>query len=255
MSVFHDMDKDSSSDITLPEFVEFCQNVQSKSHVVPHVVDTVAIPPSSQDADVLALKNAAGEAMKSTVQMLKMVMQDSDLHPTPGRLLIPDQNNNNNPAINSSNSNKRDRVRELQGARACASPGSPGSRAGSLTPRSRSLTPMASTVGTAADLSSCKGLALKLNGLASFLLTESRASTLRDISRKITKMCADIEDGEDDNDDDDEWGGGGGDSSAEKVAELMCACREWKVAALAEVRGEIHSLEDRVSHIYTAFLE
>lgn len=183
------------------------------------------------DDNVGALKVAAGEAMQSTVAMLKRVMEDRDFHPTPDK------------------ESMRQEVTVSGGDSTSDSDG--GSRAGTITPRSRVLTPMTSTVSVG-DLSTYKTLATKLSILASYLLTESRASTLRDISDRINQMVSEIEE----NDEEDEWGEGNmGTNVDEQMAQLTLACRKWKVEALAVVRGEIHSLEERVSQIYTVFLE
>lgn len=235
MSVFHAMDKNNSSDISLSEFVDFCQNVhiQSKNEITPMILsgenDVHSDRGEEDDDNVGALKVAAGEAMQSTVAMLKRVMEDRDFYPTP---------------------DKEAMRQEVSGGESTSSSDN-GSRAGTLTPRSRVLTPMISTVSVG-DLSTYKTLATKLSILASYLLTESRASTLRNISDQISHMVSEIEE----NDEEDEWGESNmGTNVDEQMTQLTMACREWKVEALAVVRGEIHSLEERVSQIYTVFLE
>jgi Ca2+-binding EF-hand superfamily protein len=234
MSVFHSMDKNNSSDISLSEFVEFCHNVRahSSSNILPMIKESNGSESDpEEDADVSALKEAAGQAMQSTVDMLKKVMEDSDLFPTPDKVNAPVISSPKRPSTPDSVGDSR--------------PGSNISPA-----RSRVLTPMPSIGADVDQLSSFKTLATKLNILASYLLTESRASSLRDISDQINNMISEIED---DGDDDLEWGGVIGEE--DKVAQLTVSCRKWKVDALSIVRGEIHALEERVSQIYTVFLE
>ena len=131
--------------------------------------------------------------------------------------------------------------------------GSGADDSGRLTPRltPRSLTAAVSDVGEF-DLTPFKVLAEKLLLLASFLLSESRASTLREISKQITSMVQEIEDSEED--DDLEWGSGHEEQEVQ-FTELKVACRQWKADALIVVGAEIQSLEERVSQIYTVFLD
>lgn len=220
-----------------------------------------------EDADVVALRAAAGQAMQSTVAMLKRVMEDSDLQSTPGKLIEDtnkaESNLDENQQLLKDEEREKEKEREEEIMRRKFAESRTHSGA-SLTPRltPRVLTPKASMaqMGTAVscdiDLSPYKALAEKFLKLASFLLTESRASSLRDISAQISGKVQNIEDdlekAKEDEEDDLEWGGAKKISPQElqeAVAALKTTCREMKKEALKVVKGEIQYLEQRVSQV------
>lgn len=216
MMVFHSMDRDNSSDISLPEFVDFCQKVhrESASHVLPTIEESSAMDNnttvSSPDQVVEPLKAAAGQAISATVDMLKKVVEDGGLMPTPDNTMRFLQSNADDDDEDDSSD----------------------SHSGNLTPRAtpRVLTPSLDI--NQVDLTKFTKLAEKLSILASCLLSESRASKLRELSSNIRQMIDELE--SEAQSDDTGWTNVG-----EKVSQLTRSCRQWKVDALAIVRAEI----------------
>ena len=188
---------------------------------------------SARFDDVDKLRNETGQAMENTVAMLKKVLEGGELGPTPEKrppsvsMSIP--NGDENSSRLSMNSNGRTR-----------------------SPRP-SITPRSSTSSIPINLSSYKALAKKLMLLASVLLTQSRAASLRNMSEEITTMVTEIEEMNEHKDDDLEWGASDGNNV--KMRKIADACRNLKADALEIVRNEIQSLEERVRQIYNAFLD